>query len=646
MKYRSIFIALVLAIVVCVAGVEARAAQKLKNEDCLGCHSDSSLTKDVNGKQVSLAVDGEKFKHSIHGSMFTCVDCHTDVKSLSHETPPKKVTCTQCHADVHDAYLQSTHAKASKAGKSPVANCEDCHGGVHEILPSSDAKSPVSHANIPYTCGRCHGQKFLMEQNGVNTQPYVSYQQSVHGRAVEKGSGKAAVCTDCHGSHTIVPATDPKSPISKLTVPQTCGKCHADVMATFTKSIHGQALARGNQMSPNCTDCHGIHSIKSHSDPNSPVAEKNLSQDTCARCHEGVRLSQEFGIPGNRVQSYMDTYHGLASKGGSVVAANCSSCHGVHDILPSSDPHSTVNKANLETTCGKCHRGITEKFIQTKVHQDKGVSADIGAIAVRWVRIIYILLILAVIGAMFLHNAIIWRFKAVAIRRMQNPMMTRMTTQQRWQHLVLLVSFIILVITGFALKFPYTWFAENFGMGEQWRGIIHRIAGVVLMGAGIYHVFYLAMLAEGRKLICDLAPRPKDLTDVWGTMLYYLGLRKTKPAYGRFNYAEKAEYWALVWGTALMGLTGVMLWAKVWVGNMLARWWVDVATAVHFYEAILATLAILVWHFYQIFLDPDVYPMNWAWWDGKMPVEQYKHEHALDTEAIAEAEKTKKQVDK
>ena len=75
---------------------------------------------------------------------------------------------------------------------------------------------------------------------------------------------------------------------------------------------------------------------------------------------------------------------------------------------------------------------------------------------------------------------------------------------------------------------------------------------------------------------------------------------------------------------------------KVWVGDLLARWWVDVATAIHFYEAILATLAILVWHFYQVFFDPDVYPMNWARWDGKMPVEHYRHEHELDAEAAGE----------
>ncbi|MGH9561630.1 MAG: formate dehydrogenase subunit gamma, partial [Terracidiphilus sp.] len=301
----------------------------------------------------------------------------------------------------------------------------------------------------------------------------------------------------------------------------------------------------------------------------------------------------------------------------------------------SSDPRSTINAAHLDATCGKCHQGVTQKFTRTPVHLvDGGRSGDIASVAVRWVRGIYLALIVIVIGAMFLHNAIIWRFKAVARRRMMNPFMTRMTVSQRWQHLILLTSFIVLVITGFALKFPDTWFANTLGMGEHLRGIIHRIAGCVLIGAGMYHVFYLAIAREGRRLLFDMAPRPRDAFDAWGAMRYYLRLGGEKPKFGRFNYAEKAEYWALVWGTALMGLTGIMIWAKVWVGDLLARWWVDVATAVHFYEAILATLAIVVWHFYQVFFDPDVYPMNWAWWDGKMPEEHYRHEHELDGESL------------
>ncbi len=618
---------------------QAKAQPKLKDSDCLACHGDQSLTTDVNGKTVSLFVDEAKQKHTIHGRLFGCVDCHTDVKSLAHDTPPKKITCGQCHADAQEAYSHSAHAIARKEGAA-AAGCQDCHGGAHEVMAGGDPKSPVNHENIPYTCGRCHGQKFLMESRGESAQPFISYQESVHGRATEKGSQKAAVCTDCHGAHDIMPANDAKSPIYKFNVPATCGKCHTDVNNTFMQSIHGQALTRGNAQAPVCTDCHGIHSIKAHADPNSPASEQNLSKDICARCHEGVRLSQEFGIPGNRVTSYFDSYHGLAAEGGSVVAANCSSCHGVHNILPSSDPHSTINKANLDATCGQCHKGVTQKFTQTRVHSEDGVQPhDFGSLAVKWVRLIYIALILVVIGAMFLHNAIIWRHKAVARRRMVNPFMVRMTTNQRWQHLILLSSFIILVITGFALKFPDTWFAHVFGMGEHWRGIIHRVAGVILIAAGIYHVVYLATVQEGRKLIRDLAPGPKDAFDAIYTMMYYLGLRSEKPKFGRFNYAEKAEYWALVWGTALMGLTGVMIWAKVWVGDTLARWWVDIATAVHFYEAILATLAIVVWHFYQVFFDPDVYPMNWAWWDGKMPVEHYRHEHELDEESLPEDEK-------
>jgi len=627
---RKLFVP-TLALLLFSCATSALPAQKLKDADCLACHGDSSLTADENGKSVSLYVDESKFRHSVHGRLFHCVDCHADVKSLAHQAPPAKIDCAQCHAAAQAAYARSVHARLVGPGQTPAATCANCHGSAHAIVGPGGPASPVYRVNIPATCGQCHGQKFLMESNGVSAQPFISYQSSVHGRAVEKGSMQAAVCTDCHGSHQILPADQAQSPIYKFNVPATCGKCHADIANTFNASIHGQAIAKGNELAPVCTDCHGIHSIKPHNDPNAPVAGQNLSRDICARCHAGVRLSQEFGVPGNRVTSYFDSYHGLAAEGGSVIAANCSSCHGVHDILPSSDPRSTINRANLDATCGKCHQGVTQKFTRTPVHLVRGArSGDIDSVAVRWVRWIYIPLILIVIGAMFLHNAVIWRAKAVARRRTMNPFMTRMTVNQRWQHLVLLTCFIILVMTGFALKFPDTWFAHTLGMGEHLRGIIHRIAGVLLIAAGFYHLFYLALSGEGRRLLCDIAPRPRDLFDLFATMRYYLALGGQKPKFGRFSYAEKAEYWALVWGTALMGLTGIMIWAKVWVGDTLARWWVDVATAIHFYEAILATLAILVWHFYQVFFDPDVYPMNWAWWDGKMPAEHYRHEHELD----------------
>ena len=640
MKFAGQFCALSIIATLFSLGYTIQAQHKPKDQECLACHADASLTKDVSGKKVSLFVDADKMKASIHGGMFSCVDCHKDVKSSPHESTPAKITCSQCHADAQAAYQHSFHATARKPDGGVPATCADCHGDAHTILPASDPKSPVYHSNIPATCGTCHGQKFLMESTGNSAQPFVSYQESVHGRAVEKGSQQAAVCTDCHGAHNILPPNDPRSLTNKFNVPATCGKCHAGVQTVFMQSIHGQALTRGNSLAPVCTDCHGIHTIKAPSGPNATAADQSLATATCAGCHQGVRLTREFGVIGNRVSTYNDSYHGLASQGGSVVVANCASCHGVHNILPSSDPRSTIHPANLDATCGQCHKGVTQKFTRNKVHVDvqNGQSSDQGTTAVRYVRWFYIPLILLVIGGMFAHNAVIWRAKVIALRRAQTHYVIRMTRNQRWQHLILLTSFFVLVVTGFALKYPDSWFASILGLSEHSRSIIHRIAGVLLIADGIYHIFYVALTADGRRLIRDLFPTIKDATDAWGTMLYYLGFRKQKPKFARFNYAEKAEYWALVWGTGLMAVTGIMLWAKIAVGNLLARWWIDAATAVHFYEAILATLAILVWHFYQVFFDPDTYPMNTAWRDGRMSAEQYHREHELDAETPTQSD--------
>jgi cytochrome b subunit of formate dehydrogenase len=195
----------------------------------------------------------------------------------------------------------------------------------------------------------------------------------------------------------------------------------------------------------------------------------------------------------------------------------------------------------------------------------------------------------------------------------------------------------VLVITGFALKFPDSWFASLTYVSENVRSVLHRIAACVMIVVSLYHVYYLAAKKSGRKLAKAMVPVPKDATDVLDTLKYYLGLSSKHPQYPRFTYAEKMEYLALVWGTIVMVVTGLMLWFKVGVGNLVPRWWLDVATAIHFYEAVLATLAIIVWHFYAVFFDPDVYPMNWAWFDGKMSVEHYSHEHGLDSETINEA---------
>ncbi len=225
------------------------AAKKPSNAECLACHADATLTREVDGKQVSLGVDEAKFKASIHGGLFTCVDCHDDLKQAPHTITPAKVLCAKCHQEADQAYSHSVHAGAVRGGGAvgkQAPTCTSCHNDPHQVLPSSDKESPIFRANIPQTCSRCHAVKLVMEGTGRSTQPATSYAQSVHGRAVAGGLDKAAVCTDCHGSHEILDARDPRSKIFRFNLPRTCGQCHAEIAGQYQQSIHGQALARGN----------------------------------------------------------------------------------------------------------------------------------------------------------------------------------------------------------------------------------------------------------------------------------------------------------------------------------------------------------------------------------------------------------------
>ncbi|MGZ4778185.1 MAG: formate dehydrogenase subunit gamma, partial [Thermoanaerobaculia bacterium] len=259
-----------------------------------------------------------------------------------------------------------------------------------------------------------------------------------------------------------------------------------------------------------------------------------------------------------------------------------------------------------------------------------GGPTDLPSRAVEWIKWIYIALITMTIGFMVLHNAIVWFRKAQLKRRDPGRVVMRMNLNQRLQHGVLVVSFVVLVISGFALAWPNSFFAWFFGPGEELRRIVHRVAAVVMIAVGLYHMAYMTGTREGRKGLRDLWVNFKDGKDIINVLKYYLGLSSNRPEFGRFNYAEKMEYWAGLWGTLVMAITGLVIWYSVTVATWVPRWWIDIATTIHFYEAILATLAILVWHLYGVIFDPDVYPMNWAWFDGKMTREQYQHEHGLD----------------
>lgn len=534
----------------------------------------------------------------------------------------KNSDCLDCHGD-------NTLFKTNSAGKAvslfvdvaklklsahKTNDCISCHADITAKHP--DDNKPVA----PVDCGSCHARQTE------------SFSASVHGLALKAGHEDAATCQDCHDSHEIISDNSPTSPIYYSRQADTCGACHDKEARDWAQSVHGKAVLAGSRDAPTCTGCHDEHKIRSLKSSSSMV----ISEDVCSRCHASERLNTKYNLPPDRVKTFFESYHGLAAQYGSTVAANCASCHGFHKILPSSDTNSTINKIHLVETCGKCHPGANAEFAVAKIHvapDGQAGGADFGSRLNRWVRRVYLFLIFATIGAMFAHNATLFIKKTAARLRMTERPVLRMTASQRWQHFVLAASFIVLAVTGFALKFPDSWLAKALGSSEPFRRWTHRVAGIVMLLIGLYHLIYLLRTRDGRKLVADLFPLKKDAADVWHAVRYLTGFDKHKPQIGRFGYAEKMEYWAVVWGTIIMGATGLAIWLKISVTQFLPRWVVTVATTIHYYEAVLACLAIIVWHFYHVIFDPEVYPLNTACLDGRISEEFQAHEHPLESEA-------------
>jgi cytochrome b subunit of formate dehydrogenase len=484
---------------------------------------------------------------------------------------------------------------------------------------------------------------------GVAAGFIASYATSVHGMALAAGNQKSAVCSDCHGSHDLKKASDPSSRVNKRNIAETCARCHFDISKTYDESIHGIAVKKGRTDAPTCTNCHGEHQIYAHNDPRSPVAPLNVSERVCGLCHNSLPLNQKYGMPSQQFDSFSDSYHGLAAKAGSVEVANCASCHGVHNIKPSSDPTSTVNRANLAATCGRCHPGANRNFARGNVHVLMARTS--GSRILYWIRIVYISLIVIVVGGMFLHNFFDFLRKTghrLAVRQGKIAPLhygagqyIRMTLNERIQHAVVFSSFILLVLTGFMLRFPDAWWVvpirQMSGKFFAVRSITHRIAGVLMIAVSLYHLCHLFFTRRGKQFGRDMLPRWRDIGDAWLNVRYLVGLSKKKPLFDRFGYIEKAEYWALTWGVVIMAATGIVMWFDNYFIGLFTKLGWDISRTIHFYEACLATWAIVVWHFYFVIFNPDVYPMSTAWLTGKISEEEMAQEHPLELARIKSA---------
>ena len=613
-------------------------ADSLDNSTCLACHGQKGADAPF--------VDENAFGRSIHGKNL-CVSCHADVVEVPHARKPAPVSCARCHRVESQIYLNSDHGRAVAHGKTEAASCKDCHGHSHTLLNSRDPKSPVNRRNIPATCAHCHDNPERMARTHLTERnPVGSYNHTVHGEAFAKGNLTAAVCSDCHGTHDLHGSLNPASRVYKTKIPDTCGRCHQNVASVYKESIHGQAISAGIKEAPVCTDCHGEHTIRSPKDPQSSVYAGAVTK-TCSGCHASERLSLKLGLPTDRLKTYLDTYHGLAYQRGDLRVANCASCHGFHDVLPSSDPRSSINPANIANTCGRCHPGAGQQLTRGYVHSPPTVKHWVLPLVKRF----YLWLIALVIGFMLLHNGL------DLLRKMLDPpapapeefIEVRLTVNERWQHALLMISFCLLAYSGFALKFPDAGWAQLLApFAEETRRSLHRWTALVFCVLGFYHVLYLAVTRRGRIVFKSLLPVWHDAKALGQQLAYSLGWRPDSPlrgqhghapapegwpgrkeppkSHGTYHYPEKMEYWALVWGSIVMVTTGALLIFNNFTLKHFPAWISDLATMIHYYEAVLACLAILVWHFYLVIFDPKVYPMNWAWLTGLMRRRRKTHE--------------------
>jgi hypothetical protein len=313
---RARFVILFVSTYLCVAlgwSFFDAAGQDQEIRDCSICHGrqDYKRYPSRTGMERNLFVNEVMLARSVHHDR-ECVDCHADVTTIPHENyTPKPVNCARCH------YLGNLVG-----------------------APQSEA--------------------------------YQAYQESIHGEAVAAGKPNAPRCQDCHGTHNVQPPPAPDSPVSHFRQAGSCGRCHEKEYQDYGESVHGKSvLLKRSEEAPSCTNCHGEHDIFAGSDPRSAVYPTKVSQD-CARCHEAMEIVGSYGVETHRLKTYRKSFHGIATGYGSIVAANCASCHGNHLVLHSSDPKSSVNPDNIPRTCGQegCHPGAGSNFAAGKIHID------------------------------------------------------------------------------------------------------------------------------------------------------------------------------------------------------------------------------------------------------------------------------------
>ncbi len=608
---------------------------------CLKCHSSSE----------THPVAKDDLQNSVHKNI-ACVKCHSDVAVGGKHARPCEtvgpVSCSNCHAETSRLYEESSHGIAHAANHEDAPYCTDCHG-THKAQSRYDDTSPTYHSNIPMLCGECHkndGKANMHAQLGeVNALP--DYSNSIHGKGLsDKGLVVSAVCTDCHASHFILGEENERSTIHEKNIPATCGTCHKGIYDTYIDSDHGIGNAGQEDAEhdyPTCVNCHSSHFIGS-SDIESFKA--NITQ-RCEQCHEET------------AETYLDTYHGKAHLLGHEKAARCSDCHGAHNIYNVDNSKSMIHSTNIVKTCGQCHPDANARFTGYLTHATHHSKEQHSAL---YYTFWFMTTLLVGVFTWFGIHMLLWIPRSIQERKKKKVLhhqniaskyyIQRFTSAQRITHLFVIISFLMLALTGMILKFAnMEWAATlaKFIGGIEVAGRLHRFGAIITFGYFLFHLGYLVVFKSKRKVGFktfmfgpnSLMPNLQDVKDFWATLKWFVG-RGPKPNYGRWTYWEKFDYMAVFWGVAVIGFSGLLLWFPEYFTKVFPGWLINVAQIIHSDEALLAVGFIFTYHFFNTHLRPDAFPMDTVIFTGLVPFEEFRYDRPREYKFLKETGRLKK----
>jgi cytochrome b subunit of formate dehydrogenase len=615
----------------------------LADKDCLTCHSDPNLTMTRKGETFSLYVDESTFEGSMHADT-ACAQCHTDVtvaQERACETIQSPVDCSICHAEQVTEYQASTHGTLHAENDPDAPSCQDCHAK-HATLSRDSPESPTYPRKVPQLCGECHR---VGEQAATRIEADVddivgSYEDSVHGRGlIKSGLVVTATCADCHGAHSELPPEDPRALINPENVAGTCGVCHHGIEEEYRTSIHFTDDPDAEEEHPTCENCHASHTISRIDKP----GFRTKMMEQCGRCHT------------EQAETFFDTFHGKVSRLGGEAAAKCYDCHGTHDILPPTEPTSHLSRDNVVETCGQCHDASHRQFagyLTHATHHDRERYPWLfwsfwGMTALLVGTLTFALLHTLAWVTRLLLNRKEWQAHKVTARKRDQRFYRRFNRPQRTMHILMMLSFFTLALTGMALKFSYMSWAQVTSRilgGFESMGFLHRIAAVVLMGVFVAHLrdVFRQKKASGQTWL-QIITGPdsiifngRDLREFIQSIKWFFG-KGGRPNYGRYTYWEKFDYFAVAWGVAIIGSTGLVLWLPEMFTYIVPGWAVNVATIIHSDEALLAVGFIFTIHFFNTHFRPDKFPMDPVIFTGRVSVEELKFDKPGEYEALLES---------